>query len=82
MFPPVIMIFKGMKSLATNGNFMLLAVSFALIQMVIYVTNYNLAAILFPFNYSAVSSILNKVVDVGSIGIVNNFGRNRRSVFP
>eukprot|EP00826_Nyctotherus_ovalis_P041865 TRINITY_DN4265_c0_g1_i1.p1 TRINITY_DN4265_c0_g1~~TRINITY_DN4265_c0_g1_i1.p1 ORF type:complete len:129 (-),score=20.83 TRINITY_DN4265_c0_g1_i1:782-1168(-) len=51
---------EGVKSLATNGNFMILAISFALIQMVVCVTHYNLAAILFPFDYFAVLFLLDE----------------------
>jgi len=58
-FPPFNKFLMGMKSLATNGSFMILAISFALIQMVICVTYYNLGAVLFPFNYCPVIYFIN-----------------------
>lgn len=54
LLPKLSEIFKGIKSLLSNGNFMLLTIVFVLLQLVSAVINCNLAAIIYPYLMSSV----------------------------
>lgn len=58
MMPDFGKLFKGVKELISNGNFMLLSIVFVLVQIVMNIVNCNLAALIYPYYYPAVSALL------------------------
>ena len=57
ILPPFKKLLTGIKSLIVNGNFMLLTIVFVLLQIVSNIVNCNLAALLYPYYYPAVSCV-------------------------